>query len=67
MATTLTRKQITALAAELRTILDKIEEGDLVATASMVHRIQGASVVLDAVLGRSPLADFDLSAPTTPT
>ncbi|MHB1209961.1 MAG: hypothetical protein ACYC1I_09690 [Acidimicrobiales bacterium] len=54
MATTLTRKQITALAAELRTILVKIEEGDLDATISMRHRIEGSLTALDMVLGHSP-------------
>ena len=60
MATTLTRKQITALATELRTMLDKIEAGDLDATISMRHRIQGAVTALDAVLGRSSRISFDL-------
>ena len=60
MATTLTRKQITALAAELRTMLDKIEAGDLDATISMRHRIQGAVIALDVVLGRSSRISFDL-------
>jgi hypothetical protein len=54
MATALTRKQITALAAELRTMLDKVEAGDLDATISMRNRIEGALTVLDMVLGHSP-------------
>ena len=60
MATTLTQKQITALAAELRTMLDKIEAGDLDATISMRHRIQGALTALDVVLGQSSRISFDL-------
>jgi len=59
MATTLTRMQITALAAELRTMLDKIEAGDLDATISMRHRIEGSLTVLDMVLGHSPESILD--------
>jgi len=60
MATTLTRKQIAALAAEFRTMLDKIEAGDLDATTSMRYRIQGAVAVLDVALGRSTRSSLHL-------
>lgn len=60
MATALTRKQITALATELRTMLDKIEAGDLDATTAMRHRIEGALTVLDVVLGRAASSTLDL-------
>jgi transcription elongation GreA/GreB family factor len=59
MATTLTRKQITALAAELRTMLDKIEAGDLEATTSMRYRIEGAITALEVVLGKTSMDVFE--------
>lgn len=44
-----------SLALELRTILERIEAGDLDVTTSMRFRIQGAVTTLEVVLGRSAL------------
>ena len=49
----LTRPEVAALAADLRTMLDRIEAGDLDASVSMRHRIEGAIAVLDVVQGRA--------------
>jgi hypothetical protein len=45
--------QIETLAQELRQMLAKIESGDVDATVTMRHRIEGAIVALDVIQGRS--------------
>ena len=53
MSRSLTRAEITALTADLQTMLAKIESGELDATVAMRHRIEGAIAVLAVVQGRS--------------
>ncbi len=54
MSRSLTRAEVIALAADLQTMLAKIESGELDATAAMRHRIEGAVAVLDVIQGRTP-------------
>ncbi len=49
-----------ALSSELRSMLDKIEAGDLEASTSMRYRIEGAVEMLDVALGRSTRSSFQL-------
>jgi hypothetical protein len=58
----LTASQVQALTDDLRAMLDRIEAGDLVATAAMRHRIEGAIAVLDVVQGRA--ARFEAGSET---
>jgi hypothetical protein len=55
MGRALTRAEIGALATDLWEMLRRIEGGQLDATATMRHRIEGAIAILDVVQGRSPL------------
>ena len=52
MADALTLAQVQALADDLRSLLDKVEAGDLDATTAMRYRLQGAVAVLEVVQGR---------------
>jgi hypothetical protein len=65
MTRPLTRSQVAALAADLAAMLERIESGDLVATAAMRYRIEGAVAVLDTIQGRATSLAFDV-APTQP-
>jgi transcription elongation GreA/GreB family factor len=53
MSRSLNRSEVAALAADLRAMMDRIEAGDLDATAAMRHRIEGALAVLEVVQGRA--------------
>jgi len=57
---TLTAAEITALAADLNAMLDRIEAGDLDASIAMRHRIEGALAVLDVVQGRAARFEPDV-------
>lgn len=52
VAPPLTRKDQRAVAAELRRLLARVESGDLTASPSMVARLQGVAVTLDALSGK---------------
>ena len=52
MGRSLTRSEVAALAADLRETLERIEAGELDATAGMRHRIEGALAILDVIQGR---------------
>jgi hypothetical protein len=54
----LTRSEVDALAADLRSMLAKIETGELEATTAMLYRLQGAVGVLEVIAGRA--ARFEL-------
>ena len=54
MAKPLTRSEIEALAADLKSMLARIEAGELEATTTMRHRIEGALIVLEVVQGHAP-------------
>jgi transcription elongation GreA/GreB family factor len=60
----LTRAELTALAADLRQLLDSIENGELDASAAMRHRLEGALAVLDVVQGRK--ARFEVEQQMNP-
>ena len=53
MTRPLTGSEVAALAADLRAMLERIEAGELDATAAMRHRIEGALAVLEVVQGRA--------------
>lgn len=52
MSRPLTHSEVAALAMDLRAMLERIEAGELDATAAMRHRIEGAIAVLDVIQGR---------------
>ena len=47
----LTRDEVSALAADLRALLARLDAGDLDASTAVRYRLQGAVVALGAVLG----------------
>ena len=51
MSDALSPAQVGALASDLRSVLGRIEAGDLVATTPMKYRIEGAVVALEVVQG----------------
>ncbi len=55
----LTRAEIAALAADLRTMRDQIEAGHLAGSTALKHRIEGAVAVLNVVLGRAASLELD--------
>jgi hypothetical protein len=52
----LTATQADELSEDLRSLLQRIDAGELVASTATVHRIQGAIVALEVVSGRSSQA-----------
>ena len=60
MARPLTRKQTAELADVLQALLDRVEEGDLVASIDAIRRIEGAKKALKVVLGESDVSELDV-------
>lgn len=53
MPRSLTRTQVEQLAESTRALLEQIRTGDLAARPEMVHRLEGALVALQVVIGAS--------------
>jgi hypothetical protein len=53
VATSLSKLQIQSLVSDLQGILQMIEAGELAATSSMKHRIEGAITALKIVEGEA--------------
>jgi hypothetical protein len=49
----LTKREIESLTDQLLALVEQIDSGDLRATPAMRHRIEGALIGLDIVIGRS--------------
>jgi hypothetical protein len=57
----LTKRQVEALLTDLETLIHRFNAGELDASISMRHRIEGAATALNAVLGEIELSASDIA------